>query len=253
MGATFRLHSPQTGTTYSIFLHPAIDEAAGERGPLASLMVMDADFMMEAAVDACDALREAGKLPPILLVGVGYGANFDSPSNRRGRDYTPTANEMEPTSGGGTAFLHFLVETLSPELGRRHVLDPRRRGIAGHSLGSLLVLHALFQSRPFFSHHLASAPSIWWDERAILRQAAGLRAQQEGLGAKLFLSVGEDDTPSMTGDLDLLEKQLAERPFAGLETTTRRFAGHDHLSVLPDAFRAGMDDLFGSAGVSRKW
>src|SRR5690606_31890129 len=135
------------------------------------------------------------------------------------------------------AFLRFLTDTLWSELARRYPLDPHRRGIAGHSLGSLLVLHALFQPRPFFTHHLASAPSIWWADRAILDQARALRRRQSSLPASLFLCVGEKDTASMTGDLTLLERQLDEAPFTGLVLTSRRFPDRDHYNVISDAFR----------------
>jgi len=48
----------------------------------------------------------------------------------------------------------------------------------------------------------------------------------------------------MTGDLALLEAQLAERPFAALEIVSRRFAARDHYNVLPESFRAGLHALF---------
>ena len=76
--------------------------------------------------------------------------------------------------------------------------------LAGHSLGSLLVLHALFQPRPFFDLALASAPSIWWDNRSILGLVSGLRDRQPALRGSLYLGVGADDSPSMTADLGLL-------------------------------------------------
>ncbi len=127
-------------------------------------------------------------------------------------------------------------------------MNPALRGIAGHSLSSLLVLHALFQPRPFFTHHVASAPSIWWADRSILQQVAKLRVSQSALPARLFLSAGEEDTASMTDDLALLENQLAAQPFTGLEIITRRFPKRNHFNVLPVAFATGMADLFG-AGV----
>jgi predicted alpha/beta superfamily hydrolase len=113
------------------------------------------------------------------------------------------------------------------------------------------VLHALFQPRPFFTHFLASAPSIWWADRAILRHAAELRARQSHLPAKLFLSVGEMDSDSMTGDLRLLEAQLAENPFDEHEITSRVFAGFDHYNVVPVAFAAGLAALLKEEGRGR--
>lgn len=183
-------------------------------------------------------------MAPLLLVGVGYGASYSKPENRRGRDYTPTAHRDEPSSGGADAFLKFLVHTLWPELARRFPIEPASRGVAGHSLGSLLVLHALFQSQHFFTHHLASAPSIWWADRDILGRAEQLREKQSALPAQLFLSVGEEDSASMTGDLELLEKQLQENPFTGLAIRSRRFPRLNHFNVLPAAFEAGLAALW---------
>jgi hypothetical protein len=243
MSPAFALHSSETGTRYSIHAH-APDEASGP-GPWPAVLFMDADDQFAPAVAAYRALRGEQRVPPLVLIGVGYGASYTKPGNRRGRDYTPVAHSDEPSSGGADAFLAFLTTTLWPELSRRYPIDPNRRGIAGHSLGSLLVLHALLQPQPFFTHHLASAPSIWWAERAILAQAQRLRAAQAALPAKLFLAVGENDTASMTGDLTLLEQQLAAPPFDDLVVTSRRFAGRNHYNVLPDAFRTGLSVLFG--------
>jgi predicted alpha/beta superfamily hydrolase len=231
----FKLHSPETGTDYSLF----VSEPYAPR-PWPTFLVMDGDFAFGDRVDL-SPVRQAAE--NVLLVGVGYGAGFGDSRNKRGRDYTPVAHSDEPTSGGADAFLRFLSDTLWPELERRYPVAPQVRGIAGHSIGSLLVLHALFQPRPFFTHFLASAPSIWWADRAILRQAAELRARQSSLRAKLFLSVGEKDSESMTADLRLLEEQLAANPFDGLEITSRVFAGFDHYNVVPVAFAAGLAAL----------
>ena len=234
-----KLISPETGTEYWIYL--AVPTTPG---PWPAIAFMDGDDMFAAAVAAYQALP-AGTVPPLLLVGVGYGGSFGKPVNQRGRDYTPVAHSDEPTSGAADSFLQFLTATLWPELAKRHPIDPAMRGVAGHSLGSLLVLHALFQPKPFFTHHLASAPSIWWADRAILQQAAGLRGKQPGLPGKLFLSIGEKDSDSGTGDLTLLEQQLAAQPFASLEIVSRRFPRKNHYNVLPVAFETGLTALFG--------
>lgn len=243
MRPTFQLRSEETSTDYH--LHVAAPDLAREPGPWPAVLFMDGDALFAPAVDAYRELRVKNQIRPLLLVGIGYGATFGKPANKRGRDYTPVAHTDEPGSGGGDAFLRFLSATLWPELARRYPIAPAARGIAGHSLGSLLVLHALFQPQPFFTHFLASAPSIWWAERDILRQAAALRARQAELPARLFLSVGGKDTASMTGDLALLETQLAAQPFRGLAITTQRFAKRNHYNVLGDAFAAGLTALFG--------
>lgn len=240
MPPAFRLHSPETGTEYQI--HVA---QPPEPGPWPAVLFMDGDDQFGAATAAYQVQRSAGRVPPLLLAGVGYGASYSRPANRRGRDYTPAAHPDEPSSGGADAFLGFLTRTLWPELVRRYPLQDHVRGIAGHSLGSLLALHALFQPRPFFTHFLVSAPSIWWADRAILQQAAALRRAQSRLPGRLFLTVGEEDSSSMTGDIDLLEQQLARQPFQDLGVTVRRIPRRNHYNVLPDAFSLGLASLFG--------
>ncbi len=242
MKPAFTLPSPETGTDYAIFLETP---DAGERGPFAAMLFMDGDDQFRFAVEAYRALRTANAVPPLVLAGVGYGASYAKPANKRLRDYTATAMATETASGGADAFLKFLTDTLWPELARRAPLRNDVRGIGGHSLGSLAVVHALLQRKPFFNRLLASAPSLWWDNRAPLCAAQQLQRTGVALPAKLFLCVGENDSPSMTGDLDLFEQQLAALPFPGLEVVSRRFADRDHYNVLPDAFRAGLTALFG--------
>jgi predicted alpha/beta superfamily hydrolase len=242
MKPDFTLLSPETGTNYLIYLHVP---PATEPGPHPALLFMDGDDQFKFAVEAYRVARAEGVVPPLVLVGVGYGASYMKPANKRLRDYTATAMATEAGSGGADAFLKFLSATLWPELARRLPLREDVRGIAGHSLGSLAALHALFQRKPFFNRVLASAPSLWWDNRAPICAAEQLQRTGVALPTKLFLSVGENDTPSMTGDLTLLEDQLAARPFPQLEIISWRFPRRDHYDVLPDAFGAGFAALFG--------
>jgi predicted alpha/beta superfamily hydrolase len=236
----FVSHSGETGTDYTIYI-----DAPKAKGPHPAVLLMDGDFFFDAAVAAARELTAAGRIPPVVVVGVGYGASFGKPGNYRGRDYTPTAAAEEPSSGGADAFLSYLSATLWPELDARHPLREDGRAIAGHSLGSLLVLHALFQRRPFFNLALASAPSIWWDNRSILGLASRLRDATASLAGRLYLGVGSDDSPSMSADLVLLEEQLHKRPFSGLAVTSEQFPGRDHYDVLPLTLTAGLASLLG--------
>jgi predicted alpha/beta superfamily hydrolase len=237
----FQSRSQETGATYAIYA----DAPPGAPGPWDSVLLMDGDYLFDTAAQAARSLQASGRIGPTLVVGVGYGAGFGKPGNFRGRDYTPTASPEEPSSGGADRFLRYLCATHWPELARLHPLRTDRRAIAGHSLGSLLVLHALFQPGPFFSAALASAPSIWWDNRSILGLAARLRDRQARLDASLYLCAGDADTPSMAGDLALLEKQLTDRPFSGLRVVSERFPGRDHYDSAPLGMREGLARLLG--------
>jgi predicted alpha/beta superfamily hydrolase len=239
----FVSYSKETGSDYYIYVDGPDPSAA--KGLSAGVLVMDGDFFFDAASRAGRALSEAGRIPPTYVIGVGYGAGFGAPGNFRGRDYTPTASRDEPSSGGADRFLDYLAGTLWQELARRYPLRARGHAIAGHSLGSLLVLHALFQPQPFFDLALASAPSIWWDDRSLLAHISRLRDRHASLAASLYLGAGENDSPSMSSDLGLLEKQLKDRPFKGLRVVSEVFPGHDHYDVLPFTLSAGLASLLG--------
>lgn len=239
----FVSHSAETGADYTIYIDAP--DARVSPAPWPAVLVMDGDFMFDGATKAARSLGQGGRIPPTAVVGVGYGAGFGKPGNFRGRDYTPTASPDEPASGGADRFLAYLTGTLWPELALRLPLREEGRAIAGHSLGSLFVLHALFHARPFFDLALASAPSIWWDGRSILGLASRLRERQPVLRGHLYLCAGADDTPSMAADLGLLERQLRDRPFDGLRVDCERFPGRDHYDVLPHSMRAGLAALLG--------
>ncbi len=243
LAPAFTLTSPQTGTAYPIYIVTDANDPGA--APLPAVVFLDGDDQFSHAVAAYRALRSEGALPPLLLAGVGYGATYKRPANKRLRDYTATALADEPGSGGADRFLAFLTDTLWPELARRYPLRPDHRGLAGHSLGALFALHALFRHRPFFHRILASAPSLGWDDRAALCTAQTLQRTGVALPARLHLSVGEADTDAMTTDLDQLEDQLAALPFPELEVVGTRFPGRNHFDVIPHAFRAGLRALYG--------
>jgi predicted alpha/beta superfamily hydrolase len=235
----FVSHSAQTGSNYVIYADTPRDAA----GSWNSVLLMDGDFFFDTAAAVARSLQAEGRIGPTALFGVGYGASFGKPGNFRGRDYTHTASAEEPSSGGADRFLAYLTDTLWPELAGRHPISAGRSVIAGHSLGSLLVLHALFQPRPFFGGALASAPSIWWDNRSILGRIASLRDAQDSLEGRLYLGCGADDSPSMTGDLVLMEGLLERRPFRGLQVHSELFQGKDHYNVVPFTVRDGLATL----------
>ncbi|HZP60336.1 MAG TPA: alpha/beta hydrolase-fold protein [Opitutaceae bacterium] len=241
--SAFTFHAEKLQTDYLLFT-----AEPEEAGPHPVALVLDGDDQFEAAADALADLRRAGTIPPVLLVGVGYGGSYRAPKNRRARDYTPTPSTDEATETGcAPAFLEFLTGELLPELGRRYAIKSDDVALAGHSLGSLFGLYALSRTDAPFRRYLVSSPSIWWDNRSVLRLlAAG--ASRDRPAARAFFSVGNADTDSMRDDLELLERQLAAQPVLKLEYQFERFDGKDHYNALPVAFRAGLRWLYAGRG-----
>jgi uncharacterized protein len=238
----FISHSAVLSTNYVVYV--AEPDGARVSGQWPALLVLDGDYFFDAAVAASRELQAAGAIPPVLVVGLGYGKPFGHPDNRRGRDYTQSASAEEPGSGGAAAFLAHLTTSLWPALVGRFPIDRDGSVLSGHSLSALFVLYAAFQPRPFFRRAIVGAPSIWWDNRSLLAHIAQLRDTQSSLPAEVYVGVGADETPSMLGDLALFDEQLAARPFADLRITTRRFPHRNHYNLLPDLFRGGLRAMF---------
>lgn len=237
----FVSRSAALGTDYLVYVaEPASDGAS----PLPAVVVLDGDYFFDVAVAAARDLETKGVIPPVRVVGIGYGKPFGDAGNRRGRDYTPSAAPEEPASGGAEAFLAHLTTNIWPELLGRFPTDRARSVLGGHSLSALFVLYATFQPEPLFQRAIAGAPSIWWNNRNFLTHLSRLREQQSSLPGELYVGVGADETPSMLGDLVLFDQQLAARPFTDLRITTHRFPDRDHYNVLPDLFNGGLSALF---------
>lgn len=246
---TFTSRSDELGTNYAVYVHsPAPGSGPG---PWPAAILLDGDYSFDPAVAAYRALREAGAIGEILIAAVGYRRPFGDPGNRRGRDYTPTSASDEPGSGGADGFLAHLTGPLWRELSGRYPVERATTMLSGHSLSALLVLHAVFQEKPFFTRALAGAPSLWWDSHSFFGRLRRFRDRQSALPARLLLGIGAEDTPSMLEDLTRLEAQLAERPFTGLALESVKIAGRNHYNVLPDLFSAGLRTLFAS-GTGRE-
>jgi hypothetical protein len=238
----FFSRSAALSTDYAVYV--AAPVSAYARHPWPAVVVLDGDYFFDAAAAAARQLHAEGAIPPVLVVGIGYGKPFGDPGNRRGRDYTQSASAEEPGSGGAAAFLSYLTTTLWPNLVERFPIDRDRSALAGHSLSALFVLYATFQPKPLLRRAIVGAPSIWWDNRSLLAHLAQLRDTQSALPAEIYIGVGTDETPSMLGDLALFDEQLEARPFAELRITTQRFPDRDHYNLVPDLFTGGLRALF---------
>lgn len=118
----------------------------------------------------------SGRLRPFIVVAVS------SVDATRWDDYTPTVvsavppgqTALERRGGGAPAYARFLVEELKPAIDARF---RTRRGsadtaVGGSSLGGLVSMWLALHRPETFGAALVVSPSVWWDDRFILRDAA---------------------------------------------------------------------------------
>lgn len=235
--------------------------------------VLDGDELFPVVTSVLRLQAGTGKLAkhngitPGIVVGIGYPGE-----SRRDLDYTLAAPAGPPETyrngkpypsrpgGGADAFLVFLDKELRPLIEKRYRPDPRRQTLLGNGYGGLIALHLLFTRPEAFQTYIASSPSVWWNDRFILKEEK-LFAEQlpaKPVNATLVMTVGEleqsltriesawpedereehrlkvtrrkmvDNTRELAWRLEPLAKY-------GLKTDLRVFPGESHKSVVPMA------------------
>lgn len=269
----FTMASKTTGRSYEISVAPPqapVGLPASADCPV--VFVLDAILTFGTAVEIIGyGSALAGKVPAVV-VGVGYGGDLAGMVRARTPDLTPSDDSDIPPvmrsavgdeTGGADTFLDFLVNELAPEVAARfRSASKTRRILFGHSLGGLFAVHALMTRPEAFETFAASAPSLWWNDFAVLKLRGDLDARltASGVRPKVFLSVGAlEQQPFAVAppgwDLDELNRQLARcrmvdatRELAASLTSAPLgpvhhvvFEGEGHISTLPAALSRALN------------
>ena len=126
-----------------------------------------APFGVQWGVDTtARALIHAGALEPIILVAIG-NAGRD-----RIDEYTPTRDAGHDAGGLADRYGQMLAYEIKPFIDRhyRTKRDAANTGLIGSSLGGLLTLHLGLTHPAIFGKLALLSPSVWWDDRWIVRQ-----------------------------------------------------------------------------------
>jgi predicted alpha/beta superfamily hydrolase len=168
---------------------PASAKGSNVKSRYPVMYVLDGPSFFEAYTAMVRYLSDCGKIPQMIVVGI---ANTD-----RVRDYTPTHaihwsdgekdEKALKTSGGGETFTTFLEKELIPHIDSLYPTAPYRV-VVGHSLGGLLVLNTLIHRPYLFNAYVTIDPSLWWDQRALLKKASTVLAQTDYAGKKIFFA-----------------------------------------------------------------
>jgi predicted alpha/beta superfamily hydrolase len=190
----------------------------------------------------------------VQILGTGINGTFAVPAliviaipnTDRTRDLTPTHSVRGPdgvdvpaeffaSSGGGTAFLEFLRDELIPHIDAEYRTVPYRVFV-GHSFGGITVLNALFTMPETFDAYVAIDPSLWWDDRVLVRRARDFFESARLDGKVLYMTQANTIIP---GDTAVNHQFTAIPAFDAIVTTFDR-------SGIRYGFRYYREDSHGS-------
>ncbi|MCZ8206126.1 alpha/beta hydrolase-fold protein [Gemmatimonas sp.] len=138
------------------------------------------------------ALVHARVIEPLIIVAVG-NAGRD-----RIDEFTPTRDNMHDAGGLADRYGQMLVYEIKPWVDHswRTRRTARDTAVAGSSLGGLLSLHLGLTHPAIFGKVGLLSPSVWWDDRWIVRQlAAGGRRPD----LRIWLDVGTGEARMLKG------------------------------------------------------
>ena len=180
-----------------------------------------------------DRLTREGLIEPIILVGI------NNTGLRRMADYTPS---RDPSLRGGDGDLYgrLLVEELKPCIDRefRTLPDPANTALGGSSLGGLISLYLGFTYPEIFSKLAVLSPSVWWNDRAILRTISTNRNRPN---LRIWLDMGTSEGLRHLRDTDMLHRRLLQQGWReGFDLCYERVPGGVHNE---DAWAARFDKV----------
>lgn len=147
----------------------------------------------------------------IQILGTGVNATYAIPemivvaipNTNRLRDMSPTKvtagldgkpNPAMASSGGMGNFLAMIRDELIPAIESKYRTMPYRIFV-GHSLGGITVIQALYTMPDAFNAYVAIDPSLWWDNKVLLKQAKDHLSKPNVYQGKL-LFLGQANTMS---------------------------------------------------------
>jgi predicted alpha/beta superfamily hydrolase len=211
--AGFRSKHLEAERDVLVFLPPGYETDARRRYPV--LYLHDGQNLFDGATsyvpgqqwrlgETAQALINAQSIEPVIAVGI-YNAGV-----RRVDEYTPTPCARFKAGGKADLYGRMIVEELKPFIDShyRTLPDAARTGLGGSSLGGLVSLYLGLRHPGVFGRLAVLSPSVWWDNRAILRDVESLGSKTH---ARIWLDMGTHEGANTTRDARLLRDALVEK------------------------------------------
>lgn len=253
------MRATSSGYDYQIDVQvPLSYSTSDKRYPV--LYLLDSNWyfpMVTSIVQTMMIIPATHYVQEMIIVGIGYKTtDVAMQTGLRSRDYTPSVNEeivasmrdilpwakIENTSGEAADFLTFIRDEVIPLIDNTYRTDPNTRIGHGHSFGGLFMLYTLFNKPDTFHRYIAASPSIWWDDKIILKHEQAYADTQSDLPRTLYLVAGTDELGILTNAAALVAK-LKSRNYLGLDLQYEFMEGEIHSSIVARTFVNGLRTL----------
>ncbi len=194
----------------NVLLPPGYDQSTA-RYPV--LLVMDGQNVfdgvksyipnLEWRVDETVQMLISSRLiEPIIVVAV------DNTGAGRMDEYTPSKTARG--AGKGDQYGEFLRKELLPFIFSKYRAknEGASTGITGASLGGLIAMHLGMKMPDRFGRLGVMSPSVWWDEKVILKTVAAYKAPTKG---RIWIDIGTRESQDAAPDARALRNALIQK------------------------------------------
>jgi predicted alpha/beta superfamily hydrolase len=162
-------------------------------------------------------------------------------SKDRRKDLTPTNSTIDyfgkvdsiyKTSGGNEHFFQFIKAELMPYIERNYKAGSYKL-FAGHSFGGITTINCMFTHPDMFDAYIAISPSLWWDNKYILKLAESKLTKLADLNKTIFYSTaneGINEPDSFHTDVLKFDSLIANRTPKGLLHKYKCYPEESHMS-----------------------
>lgn len=216
-----------------IYIHVPKQNSANPNRTFPVLYLLDGENHFHILSAYIDYLSHYEIIPPIMVVGII--------SKDRKKDLTPTNSTIDyfgkvdstyNTSGGNEQFFQFIRTDLMPYIEKNYKAGAYKI-FAGHSFGGITTINCMLTHSDMFNAYIAISPSLWWNNKYILKLAENKLTKSVYLDKRIFYSVGNEgikDPNSFHTDLLKFDSLIVNKTPKGLLYKYKCYPEESHMS-----------------------
>lgn len=182
-----------------------------------------------------------GQYEALIVVGIGT----------KNRLMELTAEPKDPRyirdpvdSGAAKQFRRHIAEEVIPLIENRYRTN-QRRAIIGESLAGLFITDTFLNTPDLFTDYIAISPSLWWDDRALAKQAIERLKKHDNKKRHLYLTMANEGGTMQSG-LDMIVTALSTHAPSNLDwVNVDRSTTETHATIYHGAAHDALIRLFG--------
>lgn len=240
---SLRLWSPAVQDSFHIAIGLPDDPDPAYPGGYPTVYLLDANVFFADVVHALRKEARKKRMPPMIVVGIGY-RDFASMDTLRQRDDLFPASASVSYSGGGERFLRFVEDQLVPWVDAQYPTDTTRRIVAGHSNAGYFPLYALHHHRESgrgaFHGFIAASPEVGFADGYLVNALRTPARNGTQPAVRVFVSYGrEEGTAVLHACIAALRARSAEPE----QVIERVYPEADHMDTALPSFMDGVREV----------